>query len=409
MGWRDFVYRPRSIYQANALLVLMQFLTACNGFWYHKGRYVVNRWTILYTIALPNVILLALLLGLYQLFNDPIQRERIEAMDQLKLTIYALEVLMTPLNHVLVMYLMLRKTRGHIALYDRLDALDQQLIREFGVNLNYHKLLRKNLIKTAILPMIHYSAVTWTIIHEVPDRVAQACFFIFLYLFSTSGPNYTCYLHAGFAQILSIRFRLLQKLLNADFLLANFPEQQICEVRLQCLVGMVRSFHEIIDDINDVYRAALVAVLLHDFTLVTNILYMLFGHSIGKGDDGIFFAYGAMWLIVPLHKFISAPNYSSMAVEEGKRCLHLVEQIDIWFPNFKSAKRMVDATMHWRLENKIQFTCGFNMIFNRTIIATITAVVFNYLLILIQFRMTQLMGQQIEEQKNALHDWVGDL
>lgn len=316
MGWRDFVYHPRSIYQANAIFTSMQFLTACNGFWYHNRRYVVNRWTLLYTIALPNVILLALMLSIYQLFNDTIQRERIKAMDQLKLTIYALELLMTPVNHVIVMYLMLRKVRDHIALYERLDALDQQLIREFGVNLNYHKLLQNNLIQTTILTMLHYSAITWTIVHEVPDRVAQACVFVFLYLLSISGPNWTCYLHAGFAQILRVRFRLLQKLLNADFLLTNFPELHICEVRLQCLVGMVRSFHEIIDDINNVYRAALVAVLLHDFTLVTNILYMLFGHSIGKTDDGIFFAYGAMWLIVPLHKFISTPNYCSKAIEE---------------------------------------------------------------------------------------------
>ncbi|XP_011196820.2 putative gustatory receptor 57a [Zeugodacus cucurbitae] len=409
MSWRYLFYRPRSIYQSIALFATVQFLTACNGFWYHNGRLTFNRWTILYTIATPIVILLALLLGLYQLLSDPIQRERIEMMDQLKLTICAVELLMTPLNLVLVMCLMLWKVCSHIALYDRIDVLDQQLVREFGVCLNYHKLLHKNLIKALILPAVHYSAVTWTIVHEVPDNVLQACGFVFLYLFSISGPNWTCYMHAGFAETLSIRFRLLQILLNADFLLANFPELRICEARLQCLVGMVRSFHEIIDDINGVYRATLVAVLMHDFTLVTNILYMLFGHSIGKGDVGIFFAYGAMWLIVPLHKFITTPIYCSMAVEEGKRCLRLIEKIDIWFPNFKSAKRIVAATMHWRLENKIEFTCGFNMIFNRTIIATITAVVFNYLLILIQFRMTQLMGQQIEEQKNVLHDWVGDL
>lgn len=291
----------------------------------------VNHWTILYTITLPSAIWLALLLSVYQLFNDPIQRERIETMDHRKLTICALELLMTPLNHILVMFLMLRKVCDHIALYDRLEALDQQLIMEFGVNLNYHKLVHRNLIKAVILPVVHYSAVTWTTVQEVPDRVAQACVFVFLYLLSISGPNWTSYLHAGFAEMLRIRFRLLKKFLNPDFLLANFPEPRICEACLQCLVSMVRSFHEIIDAINDVYRAALAAVLLHDFTLVTDILNMLFGHSIGKSVDGIFFTYGVMWLIVPLHKFISTLIYCSRAiVEVSWRALHSQEYAELF-------------------------------------------------------------------------------
>lgn len=33
--------------------------------------------------------------------------------------------------------------------------------------------------------------------------------------------------------------------------------------------------------------------------------------------------------------------------------------------------------------------------------------IFNYILILIQFRMTQEMGDQIEKQKNTIQDWIG--
>lgn len=35
-----------------------------------------------------------------------------------------------------------------------------------------------------------------------------------------------------------------------------------------------------------------------------------------------------------------------------------------------------------------------------------TSVLVNYLLILIQFAMTQKMGEQIELQKIALQDWI---
>lgn len=35
------------------------------------------------------------------------------------------------------------------------------------------------------------------------------------------------------------------------------------------------------------------------------------------------------------------------------------------------------------------------------------SIVFNYLLVLIQFAMTQKLGEQVEEQKIALQEWIG--
>lgn len=35
------------------------------------------------------------------------------------------------------------------------------------------------------------------------------------------------------------------------------------------------------------------------------------------------------------------------------------------------------------------------------------SIVFNYLLVLIQFAMTQKLGEQVEQQKIALQEWIG--
>ncbi|XP_004526569.1 putative gustatory receptor 57a [Ceratitis capitata] len=409
MSWRRLFYQPESTYEANGLFTAIQFITCCNGFIYRRGHFIVNFWTKLYTMLMPFITILSLGLGIQQLINDPVESARFEETDQLWLAVCVLEMIMATVAYVLIVYSMVKHTRDHVELYDRISALDRLLLRDFGVNLKYHKLMRKNLIEYVILSIVYCVALCWTLFMVKPNKMAHACGMAYAYLAMTAGPHCSSYLQVNFAAMLRIRFRLLQKLLDEKFLLAKFPQSGLREVRLLKLVDVVRAFHELIDAINDVYRVTLTVGLAHDFTLVTIILYMLFGHSMGEAVDGVFFAFGGMWLAVPLHKFLTAPVYCNRAIEEGKRCLRLIEKIDICFPNFKSAKRIVTATMHWRLENKIQFTCGFNMIYNKTIITTITAVVFNYLLILIQFRMTQLMGKQIEEQKNILQDWIGDL
>ncbi|XP_036332400.1 putative gustatory receptor 57a [Rhagoletis pomonella] len=342
------------------------------------------------------------------LLHDPLDSERIYAMDKLLLAICVLELLISTCSYLLIVSSMLRKVRSHIELYDRIDALDRELMRDFGANLNYHKLLLKNLIEMIALLLTYWTAVYRTVAYAAPTRKAYAYAAAMFYLACTFGPHSICFLHSNLAQIIYVRFRLIQKLLDANYLRTHFPQPQLCAARLQNLVDMVLAFHNVIDSINGVYRTSLMVGLTHDFTLASTALYLLFGHSLGGSIDSQLFVCIAIWLLLPLHKIFSAPVHCDSTIEEGKRCLRLIEQIDVWFPNFKSVKLIVNTTMHWRLENKIEFACGLNMIYNRAIIATITTVIFNYLLILIQFRMTQIMGEQIEEQKNILHGWIYD-
>ncbi|KAM8702257.1 hypothetical protein ACLKA7_007600 [Drosophila subpalustris] len=84
-----------------------------------------------------------------------------------------------------------------------------------------------------------------------------------------------------------------------------------------------------------------------------------------------------------------APVYCSRSVDEGRKCLLLLEQMDNWFPHILPVKLLVEAMMRWRLQFKVQFTSGTSIILNKTVSTLFGSIVLNYLLVLIQFAMTQ--------------------
>ncbi|XP_053962044.1 putative gustatory receptor 57a [Anastrepha ludens] len=341
------------------------------------------------------------------LLGNPEYSALIYERDKFILALCTLELLMSTGCYVIIISSMLRQANSHVALYDRINALDQKLMREFGANLNYHKLMLKNGIQVGLLALVYLAAISLAMKQALPNANEYLVgSLVFLYAAITCGLHVTCYMHSNFAEMLRVRFRLLQKLLDANYLRKMFPQSPRRTASLHSLVDMVRTLHEFIDSVNEVHRVGLSVGVAHDFMTVITVLYLVFGHSLGERVNYTFFAQGILWLFLPLHKFITAPVYCDMAIKEGKRCLRLVEHIDIRFPNVKSAKLLVETTMHWCLSNKFEFTCGLNMIYNRTIIATITAVIFNYLLVVIQFRMTQLMGEQMGEQKTQMQDWI---
>ncbi|KAM8702258.1 hypothetical protein ACLKA7_007601 [Drosophila subpalustris] len=74
------------------------------------------------------------------------------------------------------------------------------------------------------------------------------------YMLITSGPHLTGYVHMRLTELLSIRFRLLQRILQPQFFRRRFGDGQRCERHLRCLVEMVKKLHYIIQEINGVYN-----------------------------------------------------------------------------------------------------------------------------------------------------------
>ncbi|XP_061389929.1 putative gustatory receptor 57a [Musca vetustissima] len=383
--------KPQNIYDCCRLLCQIQFILGCSGIRSSggSGKYVCDWISLSYTALAVSCTLATLGLTAYVKFQDPYLVE----MDSLIKSIIYLELSMS-----LFMYIttttMVAEAKTHLQLYKRINDLDLLLIREFGCNMNYKVLIMKHLqllgFTTAIYLIIIVLGITratdWrNMILNLLSALAYICI--------TGGPTLNFFIQMNFAEVLGIRFRLLQKLLKSKP--PNIEEGKLVE-HFQKLIDLVEKYHDCIRMTNQIFSKSLIIIMLHDFTLTTSELYLIFGGLTGSGSNALIY-FVLLGLVLPIYKMTVGPVYSENAIKED---------LDFHYRSCNKIRDMVAICLTWRWDNKIPFTSG-SMPLNMETIAGVYVEIFNYILILIQFRMTQEMGDQIEKQKNTIQDWIG--
>ncbi|KAH8280251.1 hypothetical protein KR018_000920 [Drosophila ironensis] len=426
---------PETLYDAASCMCCLQFVMGCSGFYGWRSGFRITRWRRTYSLAVATLAVLGLFGSLSVLLAADEMHIRLLAADNLVLSIIFLELAMSTLVFVASVLSLQMGAVRHMGIYNRLAAVDSRLVQDFGANLNYRKMMRKNIVVLALVSLLYLGAINSAAIQMASGHRALFLLSAFCYTIVTGGPHFTGYVHMSLAEMLGIRFRLLQQLLDPKFLVWRFPQRQVSgqaalksnayscfipqlrEMRIRQMVSMVQELHDIIQEINRVYALSLWSAMAHDLTMSTSELYLLFGQSVGMtggGDDQEqdngqqLLRYVALCMTPPLYKLLISPFYCDRTVKDARKCLRLIEQLDNWFPQSPSLRHLVESQMCWRLQTKTQFTSGLDVVLSRRVISLFTSVLVNYLLILIQFAMTQKMGEQIELQKIALQDWIGN-
>ncbi|KAH8369722.1 hypothetical protein KR093_000684 [Drosophila rubida] len=408
-----YLWEPRSLHECVALTSVGQFVVCCSGFFQRGDHFVINKWTRLYSLCCASLAVLSLGGCLYALVQNEELCSRVLQLDKLVLSIMGLELVISSLVFMLTVLSLQLGAQRHLDIYERLAEVDRQLMRDFGAKLNYRKLGRKNIVVLSIVAVLYFGAVNTALArgaegHQLGIVVPAALCYILI----TSGPHLTGYVHMSLTELLSIRFRLLQRILQPQFLYKRFGRGPLCERRVRSLVEMVKELHYIIQEINDVYNLSLWSAMAHDFTLSTSELYIIFARSDNSSNSSagvsmVLLGFLCVCMLVPFYKMLIAPVYCSRSVDEGRRCLRLLEQLDDWFPGSRPVKQLVEAMMRWRLQFQVEFTSGTSITLNKTVITLFASIVCNYLLVLIQFAMTQKLGEEVEQQKVALQEWIG--
>ncbi|XP_016992934.2 putative gustatory receptor 57a [Drosophila takahashii] len=413
-----FFREPKTVFDCAGFICSLQFLLGCNGFGIRGSHFKISRWRRIYSVSVAIFALFGLFGSLSLLLSAEDVKERLKKADGLVLSISVQELVISTLVFVATVISLQICADRHLGIYVRLAALDYRLISDFGANLNYRKMLRKNIVVLGLVTIIYLVAINCAAFQVASGHRALFLLFALCYTIVTGGPHFSGYVHMTLAEMLGIRFRLLQQMLNPEFLKWRFPQLQIRELRIRQVVSMVQELHYLVQEINEVYAFSLWSAMAHDLAMSTSELYILFGQSVGisgqqedNEDEQIsryqMIGYVALCMMPPLYKLLIAPFYCDRTICEARRCLRLVEQLDIWFPEKNSLRPMVESLMSWRMQAKIQFTSGLDVVLNRKVIGLFTSILVNYLLILIQFAMTQKMGEQIEQQKIALQEWIG--
>ncbi|KAH8358077.1 hypothetical protein KR084_001877 [Drosophila pseudotakahashii] len=415
-----FFREPQTVFDCAGFICCLQFLLGCNGFGMRGSHFKISRWRRIYSISVAILALIGLFGSLSLLLAAEDVRERLKKADSLVLSISVQELVISTLVFVATVISLQIYADRHLGIYVRLAALDYRLISDFGANLNYRKMLRKNVVVLGSVTLVYLVAINCAAFQVASGHRALFLLFALCYTIVTGGPHFSGYVHMTLAEMLGIRFRLLQQMLSPEFLKWRFPQVHLRELRIRQVVCMVQELHYLVQEINVVYAFSLWSAMAHDLAMSTSELYILFGQSVGIGggqqdedneEEQIsryrMIGYVALCMMPPLYKLLIAPFYCDRTIREARRCLRLVEQLDNWFPEKNSLRPIVESLMSWRMQAKIQFTSGLDVVLNRKVIGLFTSILVNYLLILIQFAMTQKMGEQIEQQKVALQDWIG--
>uniref|UniRef100_A0A1I8NR27 Gustatory receptor n=1 Tax=Stomoxys calcitrans TaxID=35570 RepID=A0A1I8NR27_STOCA len=379
---------PNSIYDCCRLLCHLQFIIGCSGIRSKSREKYICDWISLgYTLLAIIAIVGILLVTAYVKFKDPY----FVKMDSLIKSIIYLELGMSLFMYVVTGVSMMLQSSTHLRLYQSVHELDRILIRDFRANMNYKVLMKKQRF-LLIFTNVIYNTITIlgatraTNLRDLGINIMAGL----AYGCVTGGPHLNFYIQMNFAEILAIRFRLLQKLLQVKLKPAAGIDERKIEQRLQLLVDLVQKYHDCIALTNRVFSVSLVIIMLHDFTLTTSELYLIFGGLTGAGSRALIY-FVLLGLVLPIYKMTVGPVYSENAIAEGDKCFKIIQDLDFHYPGNKVIRQMVATSLTWRWDNHIQFTCG-SMKLNMETIVGVYLEIFNYILILIQFRMTQEMG-----------------
>lgn len=313
MAVLNFFTEPTNIFECLLFIQWQQFVLCCNGFCRLHGRYIINKWTAFYSLGFAGCAVLGLSYTIYAKVNNVEQEKRISALDNLLLSIVCLELVMSTCVFLITAVSMQYQARRHIAIIERINALDQRLIQEFGANLNYRKLMRKDIIVMAVITAAYFGAVNSAIIQISEGDWPLTFMGTWCYAVITGGPHFSGFVHMNTTEVLRIRFRLLQRIIHRDFLLLRFPDVVLRERRLYGAIDLVKEFHEMIREVNAVYMLSMISALAHDFTLTTSELYMIFG---SKNFSPKILFYVILCMLPPFYKIIMAPIYCHKAIAE---------------------------------------------------------------------------------------------
>ncbi|BFG06107.1 putative gustatory receptor 57a [Drosophila madeirensis] len=421
-----FFREPETLYDCASFICGLQFVMCCNGFSGRGSGFAITRWRRIYSLGVAGLTVLMLFVSLSALLGSEEIRRRMAAADTMVLSIAALEVVMSTLVFVVAVVSLQAAARRHQRIYVRLSAMDTLLTRDFGANLNYRKLLRKNIVVLVSVTVLYLGAITSAVIQMASGKRTLFLLSAYCYVCVTGGPHFTGYVHMSLVEMLYIRFRLLQKLLSPRFLEWRFPQRQLREQRIRQAVAIVQELHQLISEVNGVFGYVLWMSMAHDLTISTSELYIIFGMGVASMEEGlehneaerklkleqnkdsrVLLGYVALFMAAPLYKLLIGPFYCERTVLEARRCLRLIEHLDNWYPCSPAMRQLVNSLMSWRLQSRQQFTIGLDIRLNRTVLTLFVSILVNYLLVLIQFAMTQKMGEHIEQQKVALQDWIG--
>ncbi|XP_055918338.1 putative gustatory receptor 57a [Eupeodes corollae] len=344
----------RNIYEALTLMVLALYVF-CYVRFYKKGdRFRSTASMYIYSLSVPVLISMGLVWGTFSIRTSPKYIKYFQEMDTVLMFVVLMDITVAVMSFLFNAINMQGRSRRHLHIYEHLERIDVQLMEEFKAKMCYEKIAFK--ISIIFWVFLVYGV---TINSAVISSWSQGDLFkmyiiTFCHTFIIFGMHMIVFSFMTVADLLRIRFRLLQKLLAPAYLRRHYVDQDVRMSKLRKAVQIYRELYEVIDEVNSVHGVCLVSCLAHDFTLGTSLLYLMFGRSSNltvAGDLHLFFGVFLL-LLPPAYKMVMTPVYGMMSWKEGAKCMRIIKLMDDAFPGNSQVRQIVASTLLWNNHNK---------------------------------------------------------
>lgn len=317
------LFPGKNIHQCFQWIYFLLHYTGCLGFKLRNGvELYYNKWFTWYCYII-RVILLSGFIGgfVVKIQDDELYQAMIGHLSPVVKFILCFECSISTVTYLNVVFMMDCSRQKHLYFANKLQKLDEQMLKDFpAIRWNYHKSARKYNPLT-VLMYSYYTVVSFIYIFNLAHC---ACGFIsslsiaLTYSCVTGVPGFVGFLFVGNMDLLRIRFRLIQKLIRQYFTAPSKSQRKNIEDlrKFQSLLYYFKEYTRLILTLNDVFGLVAAAGIFHDFTIITNMGYLVCSKALESKSPWYEYTFIILFIAPRIYKVFMTAIYGYTAQKE---------------------------------------------------------------------------------------------
>ncbi|XP_030387263.1 putative gustatory receptor 47b [Scaptodrosophila lebanonensis] len=291
----------------------------------------------------------------------------------------------------------------HIQLLLSIQRLDKDMSAIFPhIQWHYEKTRRKYNHGTILINTVFFTLSLVFVFFTVNCTCGFASSLIGAITYSvlTANCGMLGFLHAGFLDLLRVRFRLIVKLLHQLYaqrsdVQRNLEEQELHQ-RIEKLFEFSKRCSQYLVDVNNVFRFVSIIGIFYDFSVMTCFGYIVLQNIIESKTEATEYVFVSLLIAMHLYKVIVTASYGHLLHREKRNCHQLLNKYETFFEceHLVLVRSLVDSFQHWLKHNDYSATIGAHLRCDVYVIYMVLNAVANYVIILVQllFQQTSLEG-----------------
>ncbi|CAD7013577.1 putative gustatory receptor 47b [Ceratitis capitata] len=292
----------------------------------------------------------------------------------------------------------------HLKLLFQFKELDEQMQATYPkIKWNYHKTMRK-FTPITLCGMFYYYAVSLIYVFNLSNcncDYATTLMFALSYASITITPGCTFFLHLGMMDLQRIRYRLIQRLLRQEYCGLRKDASKQCKFKLRItrLIDYYKRYIELILQINDVFGVVCGISLFHDFTVLTNMTFLMCQKATESGTRSEEYVFIFLFMLPRIYKVTIYAVYGYVTQMEQRNCAHEIRMSSKYFRSSLVMRNKLSAFLHWQMQKKYTFLVGRMTRCNLILLYTTVNSIASSVIILIQLQFQQ--NSITERMKNG--------